>query len=155
MNRIKIITSVFYLVLIASLVVLLKICFDLHQLVENVTSDELFFQQYSMLQKNAGMYSIVTFMVLLGFGFLLFYLTTKSTPIILSNIVYITIILYVFITINRDFYVNQNIDYTQQSEYLLTVFIGIFYIIGATLVSAIGYITIRNYLRRSQHAINK
>jgi hypothetical protein len=155
MNRIKIVTGVFYLMLVISLVVLLKVCVDLTHLVENASNDEAFLQQYSLLQKDAGMHSIIAFVLLLGVGFLLFYLTTKSTPIILSNIVYIAIILYVFITTNRVFYENQNIEYTQQSEYWLTIFMGIFYILGAILVSVIGYITVRNYLRRSQHAISK
>jgi positive regulator of sigma E activity len=74
---------------------------------------------------------------------------------VLTNILYIGLVLFIFITANRSYFAVHNVDYSNKGEYWLTVFMGIFYIIGAVLVSAIGYITVRNYAKRSQHTLNK
>lgn len=111
--------------------------------------------QYSQLQKAIGIYGIIAFITLLILSFIIYYLTHKRTYLFLSNIFYIAIILFVFVTINKSFYTFQNIEYSKSTEYWLTLFMGIFYIIGSILVSAIGYITIRNYTNRFQHPTNR
>ena len=155
MSTIKIITTIYFVLLTASIGVLYHIYSGFNQILESSSILENISTQYAQLQKDAGMIGIVSFMVLLCISFVLYYLTDKKSYILLSNIIYIVVILYVFITVNREFYTFQNLEFDEQSEYWITVFMGIFYIIGAVLVSAIGYITIRNYSKRSQHIINK
>ncbi len=149
MNSTKIVTIIYYIFFITSAIILLYVCLDLNQLLNNSLVLESIGKEYAMLQKKAGVYGIVSFIVLLSISFWLYYLSNKRTYIILSNILYVSIILYVFITANKEYHLVQNLQYSQQSEYWLTLFMGIFYIIGAVLVSTIGYITIRNYTKRA------
>ena len=155
MRVVKTVTILYFILLAASVAVLTNACLNLNQILENSNIFESTNIQYAHLQKEAGMTGIISFMVLLSVSFVLYYLTDKKSYILLSNIIYIGVILYVFITVNREYYIMQNLEFNQQTEYWITVFMGIFYIIGAVLVSTIGYIAIRNYSKRSQHTINK
>jgi len=155
MNRLKIVTLLYFAFFAISAAILLNICLQLNNLFIPDNSIELIKIQYSHLQKSAGIYGIIAFMVLLVFSFVLYFLTSKRTYILLSNILYIGVVLFVFFTANRAFYAFQNIDCSKSSGYWLTLFIGVFYIIGAVLVSVIGYITIRNFTNRSQQSIHK
>ena len=148
MNSTKIATITYYTLFIISVAILLNVCTQINQLFSNVLALDSISNEYAELQKNAGVYGIISFIILLSVGFLLYYLTKKRTYIVLSNILYISLILYVFISANKQYYSVQNLQYSQQNEYWLTIFMGIFYIIGAVLVSAIGYITVRNYTKR-------
>jgi inner membrane protein involved in colicin E2 resistance len=148
MNRVKIVTIIYFLLLAIGGSVLLHMATDISSILsDNAISDSII-RNYSHLQTRAGMYGIVMFMVLLLVSFILYFLTKRYNYILLSNIVYTFFTLYIYITVNRDFYIVQNIEYAQQGEYWLTVFMGIFYVVGSILVSAIGYITIRNYTKK-------
>ncbi len=155
MDKAKIFRWLFYLILVISLVWSFTIANKLYNLINIKEGFETIYNQYNSLQKTIGILGIVSFIVLLSISLVLYYLCNSRNYIFLSNLVYIGIILFVFITINKQYYINQNLDYTQQSTYWLTVIMGIFYIIGAILVSAIGYITLRNYINRSRHPFNK
>jgi hypothetical protein len=154
MNKVKIVTTLCFVVFAVSIAILLNICLKMNGLFADNHSLEFFKIQYAQLQKAAGIYSITAFMSMLVVSFALFYFTSKRTFILLSNIIYIGVVLFIFVSMNKAYYTFQNIDYLQNSEYWLTVFMGIFYILGAILVSTIGYITIRNYTKRGQHPFN-
>jgi len=142
---------IYYLLLLVSAIITLKLfanfgsLIDGYQVIDNIT--------YSNLQKQVGIFGIISFIILLIVSYFIYFFTNKITYILLSNILYIAIVLYVFVTLNRNYFICQNIDYSQQSEYWLTIFMGIFYIIGAILISSIGYITIRNYAKRNQQTV--
>jgi len=155
MNRLKIITIIYFVLFAISAAILVNICFKISNLFVPENSIELIKIQYSQLQKSAGIYGIVSFITLLLLSFALFFLNTKRTYILLTNILYIGVVLFVFFTANKAFYTFQNIDYSQSSGYWLTLFMGVFNIVGAVLVSVIGYITIRNFTNRSQQSGNK
>ncbi len=155
MSKVKIFTLLYFVLLAISIAVLLNIFMQLNNLFSQNEAIAVIKTQYSQFQKTAGIYGIFTFISLLIISLILYYLTNKRTYIILSNILYVGVILYVFVTANKSLYAIQNIDYAQNSEYWLTVFMGVFYIIGAILVSAIGYITIRNFTNRSQNKLNR
>ena len=155
MTKIKIITIVYFVLLIAGGVILFNTVMNMHLVIDDnslLSANDI---EYAKLQTRVGIYSIIIFIILLLVSFGLYYYTEKRNYIILSNILYVGVILYVYVTINKDFYLAQNIEYAQQGEYWITVFMGIFYIIGAILVSAIGYITIRNYTKRAQNTLHK
>ncbi|MDA3893718.1 MAG: hypothetical protein PF517_18805 [Salinivirgaceae bacterium] len=155
MFKIKVLTLIYFVMLAVGLGVLLNICVSLNSLLTSHISIDILTNQYGSLQKSAGLWGIVFFVILLILGLVLYYLSTKKTYIVLTNILYIGLVLFIFITANRSYFAVQNVDYSNKGEYWLTVFMGIFYIIGAVLVSAIGYITVRNYAKRSQHTLNK
>lgn len=155
MTKIKIITIVYFLLLISGGAILFNIGMNMHSVLENYSPANQINSEYTMLQTRAGIYSIIIFIVLLLVSFILYYYTEKRNYIFLSNILYIGAILYVYVTVNKNYYLAQNLEYSQQGEYWITIFMGIFYIVGAVLVSAIGYITIRNYTKRNQNKSHK
>ena len=154
MNKVKGLTILYIVVVAVSIAILATICIKMNGLFAENHTLEFIEIHYSQMQKSAGIFSITLFMSMLSVAFVLFYLTSKRTFILISNIIYIGVVLYVFVSINKTYCSFQNIDIAQNSEYWLTVFMGIFYILGAVLVSTIGYITIRNYTNRVQHSIN-
>lgn len=155
MNKNRIATLVYYVILVASIVLLANVCLSLKSLLQTEPLSENIDIIYNSLQKKAALYGIISFVILLVTSLVLYYLLSKPTYIVLSNLAYVTLVLFVFVTINRSFFEMQNIAYAEKSEYWITVFMGIFYIIGAVLVSAIGYITVRNYTKRTKNTLNK
>jgi hypothetical protein len=151
MNRQRVFTIIFFLLLIISGAILSNILSNFYSLFDNI---ELLKENYAKLLSKSGIYSICMFIVLLSLGIILYYLTSNKNYIIITNIFYATFILIVFISFNKKYFIVQNIDYMQQGEYWLTMFMGIFYIIGSVLVSAISYITLRNYTKRNNRILN-
>lgn len=150
------ITSIIYFgVLLITIVLLFNIGSSINNLLNESNISESFINTYGALQKKAGLYGIVTFAILLILSLLMYYFSSKTTYVLLTNIIYIALMLFVFVSANQNYFTMQNINYAEKSEYWITVFMGIFYIIGAVLVSAIGYITVRNYSKRSEHTLNK
>lgn len=154
MSQSKIATLTYFAILLLAIALFVKLSANISGLFDFKELPEGFDKQYGNMQKKAGITGIISFVVLLLFSVYLYYLTTKSTYIILTNIIYIAFTLFVFVSLNRDYFSVQNITYNEKSEYWITVFMGIFYILGAILVSAIAYITVRNYTKRSQHSMN-
>jgi len=153
MNKTKILTFSYFFILIIGVGILFRILLNINYLLNNnLVINSI--KEYSALQTKAGIQSIVIFVILLVVSFIIYFLTKRHNYILLSNIIYISFTLYIYITANKDFYVSQDIDYSQQGEYWLTVFMGVFYILGSILVSSIGYITIRNYTKNSRRQLN-
>jgi len=147
----KIFIIIFFLLLTAGGALLLSILSNFNTLFDNV---ELLKDNYTVLLSKSGVYSIIIFIILLCVGLVLYYLTSSKNYIIIANIFYAFFILMVFISFNKKYFTSQNIDYMQQGEYWLTMFMGIFYILGSVLVSAISYITLRNYTKRNNRVLN-
>lgn len=155
MKVLKITTLAYFVLLFASIIILFNIGFAINGLLQAIPLSENFSVEFALLQKKAGLYGIVLFVLLLLVSLVLYYLSKKRSYLILSNLVYLALILYVFVTANQKYFLVQNINYSEKSEYWITVFMGIFYIIGAILVSAISYITMRNFTKRINNTLNK
>ena len=104
--------------------------------------------QFNLYQKQIGIINIISFMVLLIIGLIHFYLTDKKTLFFLATIAFMASTLIMYVSMNRDFHRLNMIPYNEQSGYWITLFMGIFYILGGILVAAIGYITVRNNRKR-------
>lgn len=155
MAKNKIITIVYFILLLIGGVILFNISVNMRSLIDNYSMLNSIDAEYTHLQTKVGIYSIIIFIVLLLVSFVLYYYTEKRNYIFLSNIIYVGVVLYIHVTINQNFHTSHNLEYSEQGEYWITVFMGIFYIIGAILVSAIGYITIRNYTKMKQNSLTK
>lgn len=155
MTKTKILTALYFLILFIGTILLFNISIDINLTLESFSPLNNIDISYTELQTKVSMYSVTIFVILLLISYSLYYLTNKRNYIIISNILYISITLYIYVTINRQFFEVQKIEYSQQGEYWITVFMGVFYAIGAILVSIIGYITIRNYTKRSTNLLVK
>ena len=150
MVKSRVLAVLYFLFLFIGGVIIVNIIIDINLVLEAYSSlNPIHTYDYTRLQTSIGVYSIVIFVILLMLSYSIYYLENKRNYIVISNILYIGATLYVYVTINKNFYEVQEIDYLQQGEYWITVFMGIFYVIGAILISSIGYITIRNYTNRT------
>lgn len=152
----KIIQIVFLVMLLASTAYLIFLSLGM-QLVINDSSLSLQTLQvkYNSLQQQANLTSIILFAILLLLGFINFFLNKGAKYIVLANLLYIPVTLYNYITLNFNFYEKQGLIPSENSGYWLIVFIGVFYIVGAILVSVIGFLTVRNLNKRSTLHKNK
>lgn len=155
MNKNKIAVLVYYALLLISMALLFNVCLSLSELLQTSPLPDNLQTTYNALQKKAALMGIIAFVIMLIISLVLYYINSKPTYIVLTNLAYVALVLFVFVTINQNFFQVQNLTYNEKSEYWITVFMGIFYIIGAVLVSAIGFITVRNYSKRTNHTLNK
>jgi hypothetical protein len=153
MTKNKIITIVYFALLLIGGIILFIKGVNMQSLIKSCDNTHIIDMQYAKMQTNMGVYSIVIFIVLLLISFILYYFTDNRNYVLLSNILYVGVILYVYVSLNKEYLLANNIDYSSSEEYWITVFMGVFYIIGAVLVSAIGYITIRNYTKRTHTTV--
>lgn len=147
----KLIPIIFISVLFVSTVILILLCLKMNNLLSDTA---LAFQniqiEYNNLQKQTNTTSILLFSVLLILGFVNYYINKKIKYIAWSNLLYIPVTLFNYVTLNYNFYKMQGLEPNEQSGFWLILFIGSFYILGAILVSVIGVFTIRNLLKRTR-----
>ncbi len=147
----KIISLSFLILLVISAVALISFCFKMNALINDSSLSLQTIQlKYSALQKQTSVLSIVLFIILLLIGFFNFYTSTNAKYIVLANLLYIPITLYNYASLNFNFYKLQGIEPVDSSGFWLILFIGIFYIIGAIVISVIGFFTIRNLVKRNK-----
>lgn len=106
--------------------------------------------EYNSLQKQTSLVSIIVFIVLLLIGFINYYTNSNSKYIVLANLLYIPVTLFNYVSLNYSFHKMQGIEPNDSTGFWLLLFIGIFYIIGAIVISVIGYLTIRNLVKRAK-----
>jgi predicted transporter len=155
MNQKRIIILTFYSLIAIGTGILVLMASKMNHLLQTDMINPSIAETYFQLQKLISYTSIAIFIVLLLVAFYLFYLTQNKNPILLANILYIGITLIVFIDLNRKFFELHHEIVSKNGTYWLYLFIGIFYILGAILVSAIGYITIKNLNKRNTSVPNK
>lgn len=155
MNRQKSGILIFYILFIIGSALLVFFAKNLYGIIQIDAITEAVSEKYLALQKQLSYLSISVFILLLMVSFYLFFTTKNKNPILLSNILYIGVTLFVFVSCNKQFYIIKSGVASQNSAYWLYLFIGIFYILGAILVSAIGFITIKNYINRHSDPANK
>ncbi len=97
------------------------------------------------MQKTISLVSISSFIILLIFSLIYYYIYNRITYIVISNIVYIFSTLINYVNLSKS-YNDFAYKLTQQAsnEHLFNILIGTFFIVGAILVSFIGYYAIRN-----------
>lgn len=146
----KLIPILFISVLFISTVILIFLCSKMNSLVGDTSMSFQNIQiEYNLLQKQTNLASIILFGVLLILGFANYYLNNKIKYIAWSNLLYISVTLFNYVTLNYNFYKIQGLEPNEQSGFWLILFIGVFYILGAILVSVIGSFTIRNLIKRT------
>jgi len=155
MKYLKSIKLSFLLILFISTLVLGIISFRLNGLLNKGLDMEEIAESFKSMQKFLGVASIIAFTILLILSILYMKFTGNKTYLFLSNLFFILFTLYNYITLNRGFFSLNGNDPSDFGGYWLILFIGIFYIIGAIAVSAIGYIAISNYTRHRNETVKK
>lgn len=145
---------IFYIVFLIGMVALGIMLKQMNQLVDSATNSTEIVSSYNLLQKQIGIANITFFVVLLIGAFIHYYKKQDQKLILMANILFIAISLFLYTTLNQKFYQLIDAAYKEQSGYWLTLFMGIFYILGGILISAIGYITVRNNLKRKINTRN-
>lgn len=148
----KNITRLYYLFFITGLGVLLYFATKIQGLLQSESITEAISISYALAQKQISYAAIIVFISLLSFSLYLFYSSNNKKPVILSNILYVAFMLFVYFGSNHSYYTLLNGSAAENSAYWLYLFMGLFYILGAILVSAIGYLTVKNYTRRNSDA---
>ncbi|MBI9067817.1 MAG: hypothetical protein JEZ09_11035 [Salinivirgaceae bacterium] len=140
----------FYIAFVASAIILFVFLKQLLFLIENAADSKDIMLDYNLFQKRIGLINICSFVVLLLTSLIEYYKNNNSKLIILANILFMAVSLFLYVSINKSYYQLSGINYLEQSGYWLTLFMGVFYIIGGLLISAIGFITVRNNLKRKK-----
>lgn len=148
MNSNKIITIVFYIAFVITGVVLFILSKNNHQLLVDAVTFDAVVDEFTELQKNTAIINIVSFSILTIIGLWAYRMQNKVSYLLLSLILYTAITLYNFVTLNKQLYALKVGIPSDYGAYWLMTFIGVFYIIGAVVVAAIGYITVKNYMKR-------
>ncbi|PKP10305.1 MAG: hypothetical protein CVU09_08030 [Bacteroidetes bacterium HGW-Bacteroidetes-4] len=141
----KNITRLYYLLFIIGLGVMLFFASKIQGLLQSESITETISTSYALAQKQLSYAGIIVFICQLMISLYLFYISNNKKPILLSNILYIALMLYVYFGSNHRYYTLLNGAAADNTAYWLYLFMGLFYILGAILVSAIGYITVKNY----------
>lgn len=148
----KVIPIIYLILVFISTSILIALCYKMNNLfAEGSLQFNDLDQKYNSLQKTTNLLSIISFVILLLVGFANFYVNQNMKYIIWSNLLYIPVTLFNYVTLNHKFYEAQGIVPTENSGFWLILFIGIFYIIGAVLTSIIGTFTIRNLNKRLKY----
>ena len=155
MKQYKTITLIFYIFFIAGFAIMLFFSLKMKAILNVPSLTDEHISAYSVLQKQISYAGIMIFISQLLISFILYYRTTNKNPIFLTNILYIGFMLFVYFSSNYNYYKLLNKESTSNTSYWLFIFIGLFYILGAILVSAIGYITIKNITNRNSEGIHK
>ncbi|MFA6404304.1 MAG: hypothetical protein WCX31_22155 [Salinivirgaceae bacterium] len=148
MDKKKVTITLFLLSCIIALVVLIRLNYQAYSLLKNSVSSELMPAKFQLLQKQISTVNIAFFIPMLLLSLFWYYLTNSRTLILISNILYITVTIFVTYTLNREFNELHNAKATETVGFWLFALIGIFSILGSVLVSVIGYITVRNLNNR-------
>lgn len=150
MNFKKLVPVIFIVLLFLSTITLGALCLKMNNLLGDTS---LTFQsmqiEYNALQKQTSLISIILFVILLLVGFINYYINQKIKYVAWANLLYVPVTLFTYVTLNYNFYKIQGVEPKEASGFWLILFIGIFYIIGAILVTVIGSFTVRNLHKRS------
>ena len=154
MDKQKINLLVFLGLWLVAGIFLVKLCLTMQStILENQTG--LSISDFLLLQKRVTLANISFFVPLLVISFVGFYFTRRKNLILLANLLYVAVTLFVYVNMNKAYHgINHQVA-TDQKGYWLFLFIGVFYVLGAVLVSAIGYITVRNLLNRENSSLKK
>ncbi len=137
---------IYLALLIISIVILANMCMNAKESIVN--SEVLNYNFISALQKKITIANIVCFTTLIALGLWIFSITKRVNYLILSIILFVCITLYNHVTLTKLILTSQGKVPANEGAYWLVVFVGIFYILGAILVAAIGYIAVKNYTKR-------
>lgn len=148
----KTITRLYYLFFVIGLSVMLFFATKIQGLLQSESMSETIITSYALAQKQISYAGIIVFISQLMLSLYLFYISNNKKPILLSNILYIAFMLFVYFGSNHRYYTLLDGAAADNSAYWLYLFMGLFYILGALLVSAIGYITVKNYTQRNSNA---
>ncbi len=145
-KKIKLIYAAVFLVAVTVLLLLInKTTGIITQNPSNVK--QLFFEW----QKLISLWNIIFFAVLTFTGMYIYYKSGKKSLLILPLLIYITTALYSGVTLSRNFYITLQLQANTQNSYWLTSLMTAFFILGAILVSAIAFVTIKNLNKRTQN----
>ncbi len=114
----------------------------------NHSDIELALHNFSELQKKLEVYNLVIYAVLLSFGMYLFATLKRLNYALLALVLFIAFTLYNHVSLSKQAFALQNINPSESGNYWLLVFIGVFYVLGAVVVAAIGYLVLKNYAKR-------
>lgn len=145
-KKIKLIYAAVFLVAVTVILLLInKTSGIITQNPSNVK--QLFFEW----QKLISLWNIIFFAVLTFTGMYIYYKSGKKSLLILPLLIYITTALYSGVTLSRNFYITLQLQANTQNSYWLTSLMTAFFILGAILVSAIAFVTIKNLNKRTQN----
>lgn len=154
MDKQKINTLIFFALWMAAASILISQAVKLMGLIQN-EQVEVTLPYFLQIQKKITLNNILFFVPLLISALIGYYLNHRKNLLFLSNLLYIAITLVVYVNANKSFHESNQQIATDQKGYWLFLFIGIFYILGAILISAISFITVRNLLNREDNSIKK
>lgn len=145
-KKIKLIYAAVFLVAVTVILLLInKTSGIITQNPSNVK--QLFFEW----QKLISLWNIIFFAVLTFTGMYIYYKSGKKSLLILPLLIYITTALYSGVTLSRNFYITLQLQANTQNSYWLTSLMTAFFILGAILVSAIAFVTIKNLNKRNKN----
>lgn len=144
----KYLKFIYLLLLFAAIAFLAWQTIQLSELVNQANSIQSISAKYLQFQKNIGILNIVSFTVLLCISFLHYYKSRSKNFIYITNLLFTVVVLLNYVSINRTFYSLNGNEAMDSGSFWLMVFIGLFYIAGAIIVSAIGLISVKNFLKR-------
>lgn len=145
---------IFYIILLVSIFITSLKIIKLNAILLQIPQHNEAFSAYNLWQKQMGYFNIIAYALLLIVAFIEFYNKQQKNLIFIANIFYIALALYIYVSINRNYYQTISTNYQQQNGYWVTLFMGTFYIVGGILISAIGFITVRNNIKRQIHKNN-
>lgn len=101
-------------------------------------------------QKKISLVSLVSFVVLLIIGLTYYYFQKRVGYVLITNFFYIVSTLFNHISLTDIFLKKLLIATKESSQFLLSTFIAIFFILGGILVSIIGFYALRNLDKRKE-----
>lgn len=148
MKQKQLITLSFFAAFLIVVTILVKMNLSLAYLLAEATSFDAVIDVFSAKQKQLATTNIITYFILLGIALWAYTVEKKINYIFLSLIVFIAVTLYSYVNLNKNLFALKGLNPTDETGYWLMVFIGVFYILGAVVISAIGYIAVKNYTKR-------
>ncbi len=150
MKQKQLITLSYFTGFLIVIAILVKLNLNLTQLLSEATSFDAIIDAFNTKQKQLATTNIVTYFILLSISLWALSTEKKINYILLSLIVFIGVTLYNSVSLNKALFALKGLNPSNETGYWLMVFIGVFYIIGAVVIAAIGYIAVKNYSKRNQ-----
>lgn len=113
------------------------------------------FSVLSSIQKPIENTNIIFFIVMLGIALWLFAKGAKKMLAYIPLLVFSVFTLFCYASMSGAFFSIGGNDITKSGQYWLMFFIGIFFIVGATCVTLIGTIAVRNLRKRENAESNQ
>jgi len=138
-----------YIVLMAFYLIVVGImCMYENSAVDLVKGSDLF-ETLNKIQKPISVANIVFFAVLLVVSVFIYMHHNKKMPMYLACATYSAFTLFIYVRLSQIFY-QVGGDGPTSGNYWLLVFIGVIFIAGALIVSAMATIAIKNLLKHNQ-----